>query len=259
MVWRQLLPVIALLSRTCLSEQCGGQEPVKDLLYGTAGHYDVASHICCHNHNYAEHAGFLTDRDIRLFDKLDSSKVTVFYDSVCNKPLFVAPKGRSFNSFKRESIAHGWPSFRPEETVEANVKVLSGGRMESVCGTHLGHNLPDLDGARYCIDLVCIAGRGGDGNHSGFDPHNFVSKVDNPGLTLPIYMIVLLVIGALLLLCALVYLLRRALMWKKDPSSHEIPFSHSSDQEDYDIPERRSSFTEASGEPGVEMGETMHA
>lgn len=32
------------------------------------------------------------------------------------------------------------------------------GEIESVCGTHLGHNLPDASGDRYCIDLVCIAG-----------------------------------------------------------------------------------------------------
>merc|ERR1719148_267248 len=30
--------------------------------------------------------------------------------------------------------------------------------MESVCLTHLGHNLPESGVDRYCIDLVCIAG-----------------------------------------------------------------------------------------------------
>jgi peptide methionine sulfoxide reductase MsrB len=29
----------------------------------------------------------------------------------------------------------------------------------SVDGTHLGHNLPDRRGNRYCINLVSIAGR----------------------------------------------------------------------------------------------------
>ena len=28
----------------------------------------------------------------------------------------------------------------------------------SVDGTHLGHNLPDSSGHRYCINLVCVAG-----------------------------------------------------------------------------------------------------
>merc|ERR1712238_60387 len=32
------------------------------------------------------------------------------------------------------------------------------GWMESVCLTHLGHNLPESGVDRYCIDLVCIAG-----------------------------------------------------------------------------------------------------
>ena len=38
-----------------------------------------------------------------------------FYDSVSGKPLFIAPRGRTFDEFKKESMAHGWPSFRDEE------------------------------------------------------------------------------------------------------------------------------------------------
>ena len=35
----------------------------------------------------------------------------------------------------------------------------------SVDGTHLGHNLPDKKGSRYCINLVSVAGNPkGDGN-----------------------------------------------------------------------------------------------
>lgn len=29
----------------------------------------------------------------------------------------------------------------------------------SIDGTHLGHNLPDRKGNRYCINLVCCAGQ----------------------------------------------------------------------------------------------------
>ena len=32
------------------------------------------------------------------------------------------------------------------------------GEVVSVDGTHLGHNLPDGSGNRYCIDLVSVAG-----------------------------------------------------------------------------------------------------
>ena len=42
-----------------------------------------------------------------------------------------------------------------------NMRVLENGEAVSVDGTHLGHNLPDGDGDRFCIDLVCIAGREG--------------------------------------------------------------------------------------------------
>ena len=32
------------------------------------------------------------------------------------------------------------------------------GETVSLTGTHLGHNLPDMKGNRYCINLVSIAG-----------------------------------------------------------------------------------------------------
>ncbi len=51
------------------------------------------------------------------------------------------------------------PSFRDEEVVWDNVRVLKGsGETVSLDGTHLGHNLPDRAGNRYCINLVSIAG-----------------------------------------------------------------------------------------------------
>jgi len=42
--------------------------------------------------------------------------------------------------------------------VSENVIIHNDGRMESVCKTHLGHNLPEGGVDRYCIDLVCMAG-----------------------------------------------------------------------------------------------------
>ena len=79
---------------------------------------------------------------------------------VCGKPLFRAPVGRSLEDFQQETTAHGWPSFRPAEWVTENIVQQSSGEMRSVCGTHLGHNIPDGNGDRACIDLVCIAGAG---------------------------------------------------------------------------------------------------
>ena len=43
------------------------------------------------------------------------------------------------------------------------VRCLPNGETVSVDGTHLGHNLPDKTGNRYCINLVSVAGRP-DGN-----------------------------------------------------------------------------------------------
>ena len=85
--------------------------------------------------------------------------MTTFYDSVTGKPLFRAPIGRSLDEFIEESKKHGWPSFRDEEVVWENMRCLSNGEAVSVDGTHLGHNLPDRKGNRYCINLVSVAGR----------------------------------------------------------------------------------------------------
>jgi peptide methionine sulfoxide reductase MsrB len=60
--------------------------------------------------------------------------------------------------FVKESEAHGWPSFRDQEVVWDNVRCLTNGETVSVDGTHLGHNLPDWKGNRYCINLVSVAG-----------------------------------------------------------------------------------------------------
>ena len=81
-----------------------------------------------------------------------------YYDSVSGKPLYIAPRGRTMQAFLKESKGHGWPSFRDEEVVWENVRCLPNGEAVSVDGTHLGHNLPDGSGNRYCINLVCVAG-----------------------------------------------------------------------------------------------------
>lgn len=69
------------------------------------------------------------------------------------------PRDRSMEDFLLESRRHGWPSFRDSEVNWEYVRVLSNGETVSVDGTHLGHNLPDKKGSRYCINLVCVAGR----------------------------------------------------------------------------------------------------
>jgi peptide methionine sulfoxide reductase MsrB len=82
-----------------------------------------------------------------------------FYDSNTGKPLFFAPRGRTFDHFLKESKNHGWPSFRDEEVNWEYVRCLKDGEAVSIFGTHLGHNLPDSKGNRYCINLVSVAGK----------------------------------------------------------------------------------------------------
>jgi len=118
----------------------------------------VADRICSYNRNFAEFAGYFKDTKFQS-DLLSSQGPVTYYDSVTGKPLFVAPIGRSVDNFLKETEVHGWPSFRDEEVVWDNVRILRGGETVSVDGTHLGHNLPDGKGNRYCINLVSVAGR----------------------------------------------------------------------------------------------------
>lgn len=129
----------------------------------------LADRICNYNRDYAEHAGYWTQETTFLKEVeplfANSGKSTTaatpltFYDSVTGVPLFFIDTSlRSFSSWKEESLSHGWPSFRDNEVVWDNVRSLGDGEMVSLTGTHLGHNLPDRNGNRYCINLVSIAG-----------------------------------------------------------------------------------------------------
>jgi len=133
---------------------------MEDLRFGTKIDWELANKICCHNRDYAEPSGYFNKANINLFGHFQpEEKYHTFYDSVCGVPLFRAPIGRTMQEWYSESLAHGWPSFRDAEVVKENIVIEPDGEVTSVCGTHLGHNLPDGKGPRYCIDLVCIAGK----------------------------------------------------------------------------------------------------
>jgi len=117
----------------------------------------VADRICTRNRRFAERAS--SWERTTFLDERRGEGETTFRDVVTGVPLFVAPRGRDFAAFERESRQHGWPSFRDEEVVWENVRVLEDGETVSVGGTHLGHNLPDGKGNRFCINLACVAGK----------------------------------------------------------------------------------------------------
>lgn len=116
----------------------------------------LADKITNYNRHFAEFSGYF--RSTSWLKDVNKDEVTTYFDSVTGVPLFKAPIGRSFDEFVAESNVHGWPSFRDEEVVWENVRSLSDGEMVSLSGTHLGHNLPDRTGNRYCINLVSVAG-----------------------------------------------------------------------------------------------------
>ena len=127
----------------------------KPLRWGSAA--STADHICCNQHEFAEYSGYWL-RETSFPRELPAGETITFYDTASALPLFKAPVGRTWKEFFDESTHHGWPSFRDEETIWENVKVLPGGETVSVNNTHLGHNLPDSKGNRYCINIVCVAG-----------------------------------------------------------------------------------------------------
>jgi len=116
-----------------------------------------ADQITNFNRRFAEYGGYW--KETSFLKEVSRDEPTTYYDSVTGKPLFVAPIGRTMDQFLAESNVHGWPSFRDSEVVWENTRVLSDGETVSASGTHLGHNLPDRSGNRYCINLVSIAGR----------------------------------------------------------------------------------------------------
>lgn len=124
--------------------------------------HEKASELGCFNRHLKEFPGSwertgLAAEIANLSTAVNST--IVFYDSVTSRPLFEVPKHRSWSDFQRESTVHGWPSFRDEEVVAENVRLLADGEMVSLSGIHLGFNDPDSKGNRYRINLACIAGK----------------------------------------------------------------------------------------------------
>mmetsp|Transcript_21042 Transcript_21042/g.59768 ORF Transcript_21042/g.59768 Transcript_21042/m.59768 type:complete len:205 (+) Transcript_21042:93-707(+) len=117
---------------------------------------ETADRICNYNRHYAEYSGYW--EKTTFLAEIEDKSLENFYDSNTGKLLFVAPKDRTWDDWKKESKKHGWPSFRDNEVNWDYVRVLPNGETVSVDGTHLGHNLPDSAGNRYCINLVSIAG-----------------------------------------------------------------------------------------------------
>ena len=161
--WRSIVePAVAYESRHASSDSPAPRAgtsatPVqKDLRWNCDA--QTADRICNFNRHYAEFAGYWEQTSF-LKDESEASGEISFYDSNTGNELFTAPKGRSFEQFVKESRVHGWPSFRDDEVNWDYVRVLPDGEAVSVDGTHLGHNLPDKNGNRYCINLVSVAGR----------------------------------------------------------------------------------------------------
>lgn len=130
------------------------QKPAKQLRWGVNGF--LAGRIGCMNRDLPEDKDyFLT---IGMLESGGPKQEIIFYDTASGKPVFVAPRGRSWEEFVAESKHHGWPSFRDGEIVRENVRQLPSGEVVSNDGTHLGHNVPQGNRPRYCINVMTVAG-----------------------------------------------------------------------------------------------------
>jgi peptide methionine sulfoxide reductase MsrB len=153
------LPILAEESVMSPKQHGTSEKPVQSQLRWDCD-FQTADRICNFNRHYAEYAGYWTTTSFLKYIKEENPTGPIdFYDSVTGKLLFTAPVGRSMQDFLVESQKHGWPSFRDEEVNWDYVRCLRNGECISTTGTHLGHNLPDSKGNRYCINLVSVAGQ----------------------------------------------------------------------------------------------------
>ena len=168
------LPVIAAVP-VPIPTRCFYPSFTVRLQRGCASH--LSDHICCHNERYAEYWGYWKTtsfpRKVRICVTVQALPLCrfcaillptvctalieflplagqlpagitelTFYDVSTGRPLFIAPKGRSFEEFYSESTEHGWPSFRDEEVLWENVLIRPGGETVSVNGTHVRARMP---------------------------------------------------------------------------------------------------------------------
>lgn len=117
--------------------------------------WSTADRICNFNRRYAERSG--SWESTTFLANENGQETVTFYDSNSGSALFHIEPSR-WDDFIEESRRHGWPSFRMQDVHWEYVRVLANGETVSTFGTHLGHNLPDAKGARFCINLVSIAG-----------------------------------------------------------------------------------------------------
>jgi hypothetical protein len=96
-------------------------KPDAELRWGVP--HTLADKISCFTRRYAEHSGYWESTSFLESVRGRTDPVT-FRDSVTGAPLFVAPQGRSWAEFVKESRAHGWPSFRDSEVSLAVYRAL---------------------------------------------------------------------------------------------------------------------------------------
>jgi len=121
----------------------------------------TAKQICARNRHGAEWSGLLNRSD-KFIEELNAEMDgggghVTFYDSALHRRVFEV-FNRPLSQFLEESVKHGWPSFRAEDVVWENVRILDDGEVVTKDGLHLGHNIPDEKGPRFCINLVCVSG-----------------------------------------------------------------------------------------------------
>lgn len=118
---------------------------------------------------------------IRLFQQLNTSQMTTFYECTCGLPLFVAPVGRSFDQWRNDCERNGQLEFQEEEIIKKNTKVLQSGDLVSICGRHVGkYTTSSTSGDVYVANIACISGSP---IHSITTPSALNGSTFNPGFS----------------------------------------------------------------------------
>jgi len=128
-----------------------------ELRWGVGG--KMAEEVRRTNRADVEGAGFwqkflpALERDSAICNQI------TFRDSATGKPLFIAPKGRTWGEFIKDCQKKGRLAFRDQEVVKQNVRVIGETSMVSIDGTHLGTNEEDAGGNHYLISISSVAGQ----------------------------------------------------------------------------------------------------
>ena len=119
----------------------------------------------------------MVEVDLDFFTHIKSDQETVWYDQAAKKPLFVMPRGRTFDDFKEEAMEAGYPRFNRQEVIWENVRTLQLGRIVTL-KSDSSSSRPDAKKYMVCLTSLCSSRMDNENNQPKDDSIAFA--YDNP-------------------------------------------------------------------------------